>query len=448
MYASTTRLWRGVAWLLVALWLPLSTPAHGEDAIALRDTAAAREFLNARYDVALEEFRKLARTNPNNVLVLRYLAITLGRLQRYDEAVRVFQEALAIAPNNVALHFHLGATYYNARQGAKARQSFTQVRKLAPDSRYAQLAWEYLDALAQQDNQSQRQGAPERFGVYAQVGYQHDDNIVAAPRDPVLYDGRRAGNSLVEYLSLKNHLLRNADWLGTVELSGYGAQYTRSDFHASEFAQYSASGLLQRPTTLWGFPFIGSLKYEYFRTQLADGGNYSRSRAFTLGSRVGLTDNTTTQLFYRYTNDDFANEGFDPHISSRDADNHAFGVTQTWYFAERQGHVNVGYEYQDNRADGLNFMMVGHKWLVGAGFPLVAGLRAEMAIARSADDYTRFQGPVRRETARREFSAGLSRWFGQHFLARMDYSYVDEGSNYDQLSYQRRTWGLKAGYVY
>ena len=75
-------------------------------------------------------------------------------------------------------------------------------------------------------------------------------------------------------------------------------------------------------------------------------------------------------------------------------------------------------------------------------------IRGHLKFAYGEDDYSAFAGPVRRESHRRRFEAGLSRWFGRQVLVRLDYSYLDEDSSYASLTYDREVWGASVSYVY
>ncbi len=236
-------------------------------------------------------------------------------------------------------------------------------------------------------------------------------------------------------------------WLGEIEALTYQAQYLDSAFRRLRLSTYGLGGTIQRTTTLWSLPFIGSLKYE-FRTAVLGGNSYSRSHVVTAGSQIGFTPETTTHAYYRFTRDDFRDEGFNPALSSRDADNHAVGLAQVWYFANRKGQVRVGYEFQDNRADGLNFEMEGHKLSLGGSLPVGWGMQATLGADYSRESYPKFQGPVRRKTDRRGFTAGLSKWFTRHILGRLDFAFTNEGSTYDLLTYRRWVFGGSVAYVY
>ena len=430
--------------LLVTFVAQALPSAVAQSPMRFRDTPGAKAFLAKNYPRALEEFNRLRQANPNNTLILRYLAITLDQLGRYAEAINIFREALAIAPNKPSLHYHLGVTYYNARLGNEAIASFRRAIELAQGSRYAELASRYLDAIAQQQAQQQRPGTPKRIGAYVQGGYQYDNNVAAAPTGT----GARSDSRITGYANLDFYLHRSPVWLATVSVNGYGIRHDDEAFKDFETAQYGGDLRLQRTGTMGKIPTISSINYNYRKVELADGNPYSASHTITLGLRMNLTEGTATYGYYRYTNDDFEQQGFDPAFSSRDADNHAAGLRHTWFFAKRQGQLSLGLDYQKNNADGVNFEMDGLNGRISAIFPLFWALRADIDVGYGEDDYSKFAGPVRRETERATVSAGLSRWFGRHFQLRLNYSYRDEESSYDELTYDRTVWGANLNYVY
>lgn len=422
-----------------------ATVATAQSNVQFRDTPAAQAFLAKDYALALEEFEKLREANPGNLLVLRYLAITLDQLGRYDEALAVYDEALAAASDNPELHYHRAVTAYNAQRGAEAVASFRRAAELAPGSRYAELAVQYLDAIAQQYAQRQAPGKPKRFGIYAMAGFQHDDNIPAQADDvPGTSDGER----FTGYFNLDYYLHQSSRWQATASVNGYGSWYRDGLFDEFEIPQYMGSLRLQRSGSLGSLPYIGSIDYDHRLVERADGELYSRSNAVTLGLRVTFKENTATYAYYRYTDDSFEDEGFNPVFSSRDADNHYLGLRQTWFFAEGRGNVSAEINYERNIADGLNFDMEGYSATLSAVFPLPAGFRTDVSVTYGEEDYDKFAGPVIRETTRRQVSLGLSRRFGQRLYTRVDYNYLDEESSYDVLTFDRTVWGMSLSYVY
>lgn len=415
--------------------------------LALVDTPAGQAFKARHYDLALAEFERLAAAQPRDALVVRYLAMTLDRLGRYDDAIAVFQQALALTPLSAAVHFHLGVTYHNAQRAELAHASFQKVLELAPGSLYAERAQEYLQAAPGQPVQAKPAAAARPFDLHLQGGLQYDSNIPAAPGDSLLYAGEHSGLRSFEYLTGAWHFLREPGWLGSLEASSYQAQYPDSAFSRFRLATYSPGAALERTTTVLNLPLLASLKYE-FRTVLLDGAMYSRSHVMTAGAKIDFTLGTSTSVYYRQIRDKFADKGFDAALSSRDADNHALGLAQVWYFADRKAQLRAGYEFQDNDSAGTNFRMTGHKATLSGTFPLAWGVQANLSADYSHDGYPDFQGPVIRTTHRRGLSAGLSKWLNRNLLARLEYAYTHEDSSYELLSYRRRILGGSISYVY
>ena len=101
---------------------------------AFLETPAATAFKAGDFEAALSGFEALRAEHPDDPLVLRYLAMTLDRLERHEEAIEALRRALAERPDNAALHFFLGVSAWKARQIDLAVESFRRAAALAPDS--------------------------------------------------------------------------------------------------------------------------------------------------------------------------------------------------------------------------------------------------------------------------------------------------------------------------
>lgn len=414
--------------------------------VRLSETPAAKAFLEERYDVALAEFEKLAAANTNNVLVLRFLALSYDRLGRYDDAIGTFKKALALAPENVALLFHSGTTFYNAHYVEDARRNFDRVLSLGPDSEYSKLAQQYLDVLAQQESAQQSPGAARRASLYVQLGYQNDDNTTQAP--PGEAEAGTRADRITDYVSVELNAVRSPAWLVGLEFSGYGAQYGKDQNVSKDLWQTGAGVLVQYSGSLGGVPVVGTFKGHQQWVRFDGGPDYSESTGATAGVQAGFTPHSTTRAYWRYTNDRFDDDGFDPAFSSRDGDNQAAGLQHTIFFLDRQAWFTLGAEYQENDADGMNFVFDGPRYTVSLSLPLFYGVRLDLGYDHTEEDYTEFAGPVARETTRREWNSALSRWFGTHVLVRLNYSELNEDSSIATLAYDRRSYGLSVAYVY
>lgn len=428
----------------VLLWLSAAS-AWAQDA-AFIETPAGRAFKARQYDVALVELEKMVAANPRDALALRYLAITLDRLGRYRDAIATYQRALALEPRSAAAHFHLGATYYKSGAIDLADGAFRRVLAVGADSLYADYSRRYLEALAEQRARLQPPG-PAPFSLFAEVGVQYDSNIPAAPSDRDLFADKRGGIRILEYVAAEYRFVRSSGWLGVLGGSTYQAQYPDDAFDEFRLSTYSGTLSLQKEVKLGGVPLTGSVRYE-FNAVFLGGDGYSQSHIATAGLRADVTPRLTPDVYYRFTLDDFEDEGFDPAISSRDADNQAVGAGLTWYFADRKGSLRLGYEYQTNQADGLNFDFEGHKVALAVSVPVAWGIQGTIEADYARETYDQFQGPARRKTDRWRAGASLSRWLWRGLFGKLTFGYTDEDSSYAALSYRRWIIGASVGYSY
>lgn len=417
-----------------------------DEPVRFTDTEAAKAFQAGAYDKAVIELLRLRETNPENLLVLRYLAMSYDRLGQFKDSLRVYIEALSLAPGNVALLYHSGETLYRLRYADDARRHFLLVLERAPGTDYAAQARSYLDALAHQRVARRPQGEPRRISLYAEVGYAHDDyRIPGAPGEP---DQHSRNDRLTEYVSAEAHLVRRPKLLVSVDFSGYGAQYVHNRDTANDLWQGSAGATLQYSGHLGRTPAVGTLKAFHQEVRFDGGPDYSESDGATLGLQMGLLSNAVTRLYYRYTSDRFEDDGFNAAFSSRDAEVHAGGLQQTVYLLDGNAWIIASAAYQENQAEGLNYDFDGPTCGALVSVPLFSGLRLDLAYEYAKDVYRHFTGPERRETDRQEWSASLYRWFGRNLLVRVRYAETDENSTIPGLSYERTGAGMSVAYVY
>lgn len=440
------RLNRGAATLAV-LVLSVTITMAAKAAVDILHTDAAAAFKAGDYERAAREFAALVSENPGDVTLLRYLGITLRKLERYDDALTIFQKALSIAPDNVAVNYHAAVTIYKAGAVVEAVRSFKTVITLAPDSKYAELANQYLEAISDQLARAQQPTEPGRFGFYGQVGWTYDSNALAVPDGSGLSTGDTEGNRFSGYASGQYFFVNKERWLGTVDLSAYGAGYAEDRFSGSDIRQLNPGLSIQRTTQLGRYPAVYSARYDYLDVDL-DGEAYSESNALTLMSRISFTPRTGTRLSYRYTRDDFEDEGFDPAFSSRDADNQAIELLNTWYLNDRKMELDLGASYTRNDADGVNFNYDAWQLETAVRFSLPRGWRLNFRATWASDEYPDFAGPEKRRTDITTVGVALRRWFRDKFLMELNAGWHDENSSYDSLTFDRYTAGLSFSYVY
>ena len=96
-----------------------------------------------------EEALALAKTNeqtePDNVMLLNFIGITLTELRKPIEGSKYFQRAIAIEPGYSDAHYNLGRFLCSNYQLSSAIKRFEYARALNPNQEFAEIA--YADAL-------------------------------------------------------------------------------------------------------------------------------------------------------------------------------------------------------------------------------------------------------------------------------------------------------------
>ena len=432
---------------LIALLLSATavSPVRAEGPIPFADTEAAQAFQSGRYDVALRELLRLRETNPRNLLVLRYLAMSYDRLGRVNDALRVYIEALALDPENVALLYHSGETLYNARYAEDARRHFLAVIERAPDSEYARRAREYLADETRREAAHQPPGPPPLFGLQASLGWRRDEYRFAAALGA---DRTSIVDRLTETVTVEYFPVRRSGWAVALDATGYGAQALRHRDAANDLWQWTVGARVQRVGQWAGVGLFG-LARAFHQTVRFDGGpDYSRTAGAALQVGASASERALTQATYRFTADDFEDEGFDPAFASRDALNHAIELEQTFFFLGNRLRISLGAKYQKNHAEGRNFDYDGPAYCAAASAPLAFGARLDAGCEYREETYRNFAGPARRETTRREWNVAISRRLGRNWSATLHFNDADEDSSIPALSYGRRAWGASVAYEY
>jgi arylsulfatase A-like enzyme len=97
---------------------------------------------------AIQEFGKVLKDDPGNVLTRFYLAVCYHRSHQLNEAVQELQAALAEAPDDAQVHELLGTIWLEKRNYARAETEFRRLLTLAPDDYGANYNLAVLDLLA------------------------------------------------------------------------------------------------------------------------------------------------------------------------------------------------------------------------------------------------------------------------------------------------------------
>ena len=439
----------GCVVVAVLMLVGTALPGFAQPRVTLDDFLAsqgAKAFKAQDFAAAVEGFRALLTSYPDDPLVLRYIGIALDRLERYDEAVAAFGEALRVAPGDVSILFFLGVSEYKRANFKGAKAVFSEIAAKAPDTDYGARAREFLAAIKSNATHQTAPAAQKRWNAYVQLGLQYDDNVGAAP-DSV---GDRDSLRSFEYLNFGYSLINSSEWRLRAEASGYFSQHWQHGFDSQDIQFLEAAVSLDHATTLAGISVVPALRYGLTGTFL-DSDEFLVGHRLTASANLGWTNSLKTNVFYRAAFDDYEDDGFLPLATSRDGLTHEAGITQYFLFDlfDRESRVSLGYKYKARDADGLNHDSRTHTANAGLSLALPEDFTLDLAGYIAWDKYRHFQGLLgSRETDIYGGTIALSRPITDSLSASLSYGYQNENSNYPTLDYDRNIVTFVLGYSF
>lgn len=205
---------------------------------------------------------------------------------------------------------------------------------------------------------------------------------------------------------------------------------------------------LRRPVLLGTWArFLAILDYKYQYNLWGDQ-IYRQSQSFRFGPSFSLTSNSVTSVYYGITQDSFSRNALSPGLDY-DAGRLSTGLAQTWYFADRNGELRLGYEFEQGTSEEFYEHMYGHHLNLSGRFPLLWGFSADLTAGYSRQIYPEYyNGSFTLQNDRLSFNAGISRTFGRRLSGELLFIYADNELEDGPPSYRRQAWGLNFRYKY
>ncbi len=443
--APTPRMTVRVAAIALAGGLLLGGSAWGAQPIGVDEflgSPGAVAFKENRFEEAIAGFEALLHDHPGDTAILRYIGISYDRLGQFEQALAAFEKGLATDPDNAVLHFFLGISAFKLHDIERSKAAFAKVTALSPDTVYGKRAQNYLDALNQQAATYERPGAPRRWDLYMQVGSQYDDNVRIAAD---IVGGDKNSAVMFQYVAGGYDIFRDGPWQLRAEASSYHNQHIDRTHKALDLSTAEGGIKLAYSGSIFGRPITPSLRYGW-QLVWVDQNEFSDNHRVNTSISVNFTDNTLTQLTHELGIDNFREDGFDPDISGRDGFVNTFGLSQYFFFGQRQHYVWASYLFKLNDADGVNFDFHGHEAILGGSFALPYKFRIDLSGRYAYEMYDHTLGPTDRRDARLGYSAAVSREITEGLAFSLGYSFTDVDSNLEVLEYDRGILSLNLGY--
>lgn len=437
--AAVTRFWNGIgsrtlAMLsIIAATAGAAAPAHAISPEAFLQLPAIQAFRDGRFQEAIDSLRALPVNGPDDVIILRYIALGHQQLGDYQAALAVIDEGLAVAPGNAALHYFRAVSLLELGQADAALDALNQVRALAPDSLYAQQSQQVIATLQDQTGGGAALAEEQTWTLFLETGAQYDSNIPAAPDG---YGSKTGGFRAFERAYGTAELWFSGPWALNGDADIFISQHLDNEFRDFDTITGIAGLKLDYTTSLGETPVSLGGGYR-LEASWVDYEPFSQTHKFSLTGLAAPTDNTLTQLEYGLWLEEFDSDGVLPTVTSRDALVHNLGLTEYWFVDGRENFVYAGYAFSLAIADGSNFDRRTHTLTLGGSAMATEDIRLDGEARYLREDYPDFIGPVQRRTDRFDVTLGAAKEIFADTELSASWTYTDENSSISVLSYDQ-----------
>ena len=156
-----------------------------------------RSYLAASYlsqgegESAIDQYKIVVNTLPEDPQGYLQLATAYNHLGRYEQAVETYDKVLNLTPNVPDIHVELGKTYYLLRDYDQASNSFRIALDLNPDCASAQYNFSVL--LADQNDL-------ERSVQYLELAFYNDSSFYSLAEVEPVFESIRNHSEFAHFL--------------------------------------------------------------------------------------------------------------------------------------------------------------------------------------------------------------------------------------------------------
>lgn len=429
------KVWSAALLLLV---FSAAVSRAGETAHAENVALGARLAEEGNFASAAEILSPVFAAAPADPDAAYYYGVALNRLDD-EQAATVLKKALMLAPERPEVNFELGLHYYQKVVFAEAGDYFENTILLAPGSRYARAAEEYLRSIEEKTRD-------KRWGVDLLAGFQHDSNVILNGTNMPLPAGISGKSDVRTVVSLKGNYVpvkgeREELSLG---LSLYQSLHRDlNDFNVTQSTFDLAGEYALSPEVKAN----GRYAFEYV---LLDGHKYGKFHSISPALHFSFGRHGLTRLAYRYRSAGYDDSADFPSNSLRDGKNHLFTLSHLLPLSKS---VAVTAEYshdEDNtRRDFWDYR--GDRGLLGLRLGLPQRMVADLFAEVYRKDYQgvdpNLQGgdpsfDTVREDNQTTVSLSLTKPLSERWSIAAGWLFVRNSSNIDDFDYVRRVTSL------
>lgn len=411
------------------------------------ETKAAKAFMNAKYEEALEELKALETKYPRDLLIKRYQGIALDKLGRYDEAILVYQAGLAIAAENIPTHYYLAQTLLHKKDYEGTKREYQYVVVHDESRAYQGRAKAELDAL----EKALKKAKPKKWSFNASGGAEWNSNPTSKAKFRYITPIR--GKSAWKFSTGAGgnyEVFKKGAWSGKVNYNYSSSLYSNA-INSLNTISNGVGAAVSYIVRIKGKPLL--LQFGHTSTHtLVEEEHYSTSFAQLLTAIYSPTDWDRITLSERWTVSRYQREGTSPDQTSRDGFGNIFGLTNNFYLNKKKTlSLLLGVDYGRDGTQGKNNIKNYGAYRTGLHFPFF--LKSEMDLSfKFKDSYFPKWGLPNSTPARRDkeytFGMNLSRRLSAHWTLNSNYNYTNTDSRAGDYTYRNHALGVSLSYNY
>jgi len=389
------------------------------------------KYKQKKYDESADLFTEVVKKNPSDALAHYHAGMSLYETKRYSKALNYLlksAEMSSVIQTNAS--YYAGVCYWYTGNIKNAVEKFTFVKDHADTEELKANALNWLQTAETE----QPKKAVRPYSFYLKLGYQHDDNVMLEPDEP-LSTGAASdeSDSAFEAFFSGSYNFINGENLVV------GAGYSHYQTLHQDLNEYDLTGSMGNLYAEYRFqPFTFALRYlpSFF---WVDFEKYLERHQFRPELTWQVNDVFSTKFSYTYSVYDY----FKELDENRDGNVNEFGV-DAYYNILSKSYLFGGLGYEKNSADA-DESYGGFNMKAGVSLELPWALNLLMTTKYYSRDYDDedIQYKVKREDTKYFAGISLSRRIYQDWLKiQAEFDYTKNDSNLKDYEYDRKVTGL------
>lgn len=424
------------AFLVVSFILVLAFPSiSSADFNAAYEVNLARgisRMNNSDYAAAVDIFREMLRSNPDDPKIMLMLGISLSRNGIYPEAAEVLKKTAERQYEPARAYYELGVAEYKMGNFGASREYFARSGQMTKDTTLSSSADAFVADI-------DRVSKKRRYSLALTTGVQYDTNVpLLASDDAFTPDEETEKSDLRAILSVRGDVtILTSPVKVTAGYGFYQSIHTRlADFNVQDHvvqlrAEYPMTEkVLLEAAYLFDYTFLG-------------GDDYSRIHTFTPAAKTELLKHMPTRFVYAHAKKTFFDLDLSETNDDRSGSTNTYGVEQI-LSVSRNLSFALAYYYETHNAREAFFSYNGNRFALGMNY----SHNNQWLFAARAEYYDKgYSGrsdfeDKRRDDITRTFGLSWTKPLSPVFSVNVNQTFVVNSSNISFYAYDRSVTGI------